>query len=647
VCGICGIIHCEADRPVNQVILRSMNNAMIHRGPDDDGYHLEPGVGLAMRRLAIIDLAGGQQPMSNEDGSIWVVFNGEIYNHVEIRKRLAAKGHILRTSCDTEVLTHLYEDEGDRFPEFLNGMFAIALWDRTKRRLLLVRDRIGIKPIYIACIDGTLVFASEIRAVIEHPEVSREIDLMAFSEYLTFEHTIPPRTMLAEVRKLPAGHMAVYEQGKLKVREYWDLRFPEVTAEDLGEQVYVERFREMFVTSVNRRLMSDVPVGVFLSGGVDSSAIVAMMSQLGVPEKRTYALGYPEGDLYGELSHASIVAKHFRTHHEELIISSQDYIEAMPSFILHIDDPISDEAGPLFMLLAKRARQDVTVILCGQGADETLGGYTLNGSQRRFDRLRRFQRLPRWLRCSVPTLIGPLLPGNLREWLARGNRDIASINAEEIHTLAWQFEPEDKRRFCPVLNEVDEHCPEIVREAYKRCDTKDPLRQILYVYIKIALAETLLMYGDKMTMAHSVELRVPFLDHELVELVAQIPSRYIVRHEPDGSYTTKSILKRAMHGILPDAILNRPKAAFPIPLKEWFQGALASYCRNVLLSDSARTSGYYDTKQVEMLLDSHCRTPTTESTLQIKNLLFFEMWRQLVLSECATDLVRELGEIMI
>lgn len=632
MCGICGLVYPRADRPVELDILRTVNNTMVHRGPDDEGYHLEPGVGLAMRRLAIVDLAGGRQPMTNEDGSIWVVFNGEIYNHQEIRKDLIARGHKLQTSCDTEVLAHLYEEKGDTFSDYLNGMFAIALWDTTNRRLLLVRDRLGIKPLYLAQTDDMLIFASELRAIIQHPKVSREVDVMAFSEYLTFQHTIPPRTILSGVQRLPAGHMAVYEKGSLTVREYWDIRFPEEHGTDLGEEVYVERFRELFATSVKRRLMSDVPLGVFLSGGIDSSSIVAMMSQLGVREKRTYALGYPEGDLYGELSHASLVAKHFRTNHEELIISSQDYRDAIPNFALYIDDPVSDDVGLLFMLLAKRARKDVTVILCGQGADETLGGYGLDWVQHRFDRIRQFQRMPRWLRYSVPAFMAPLLPKNLRSLLARGNRNISEINSEENRTLAWQFEAEEKRLYSPILRDVEEHCQDVVRETYTRSRTRDPLHQILYVYIKIALAENLLMHGDKMAMAHSVELRVPFLDHELVELVAKTPSRYIVKREADGGYTTKNLLKRAMCGILPEVILSRPKTAFPIPLKEWFQTALADYCKDVLLSNGAKTSGFYDTKQVKKLLYSHINSPTTKSTSHIKNLLFFEMWRQSALA---------------
>jgi len=635
--GICGIVHYEADRPVNQVILCSMSNTMAHRGPSGEGYHLEPGVGLAMRRLAIPDLAGGHQPVSNENGSIWVVFNGEIYNHTEIRKRLEAKEHILRTSCDTEVLAHLYEEEGDRFAESLNGMFAIALWDRTNRRLLLVRDRLGMKSLYIACVDGTLVFASALRAVMQHPEVSRVIDLMAFSEYLTFQHTIPPRTLLAGIQKLPAGHVAIYEQGKLDVREYWDLRFPPEQAKDLNEKQHVERFREAFMTSVKRCLVSDAPMGVFFSGGVDTSSVTAAMSRLGVPTIHTYTVGYPGGDLYENLGFARIVSEYFQTHQHELIISPQDYVETAPEFVLHMGDLVNDWAGILTMLLARRARQDVAVVLSGQGPDEVLGSIYLTDLQRRIDRMRRFQRLPRWLRSGGPALMSPLLPGSIRERIGRGNRDIAKVNLEELHTLAWQFEADEKRRFCPILRDVDEHCHEVVRETYERSGTEDLVFQVIYVYTKIGLAENLLMHDDKMTMPYGIELRTPFLDHELVELIAQIPSCYIIRREADGNYVTKGVLKRAMRGIVPDIVLDQRKQCFEAPIGEWFQTSLAGYCRDVMLSDSARSSGFYDAREVENLLESHRRVTLgrgifAKSTLQIKNLLFFEIWRQNVLA---------------
>lgn len=630
MCGICGIVHQHPDQPIVHPILRAMNDTLTHRGPDGEGYFVDAGIGLAMRRLAIIDIAGGQQPMSNEDGTIQVIFNGEIYNHVEIRRWLMLRGHHLTTNCDTEILPHLYEELGDEFPQRLNGMFAIALWDARRHRLLLVRDRLGIKPLYYARVNGSLIFASELRALLHYPGVQTDIDLTAFSQYLTFQHTMPPRTILTGVQKLAAGHMAIFERGALHTQQYWDWQFARETSPE-PEDHWVERYRDLLTTSVQHRLMSDVPLGVFLSGGIDSSAIVALMQRLGVADRRTYTIGYPGGDIYGELRHAHLMVNHSATTHHDLIISSQDYIDALCDFGLYIDEPVSDDVGLLFMLLSRRARQDVTVILCGQGADETLGGYTLAWAQSRFDRIRRFQRLPRWLRQSLPELLSPLLPIRTRAWLARGNRPLAALNGTEAHTLAWQFEADDKRRYCPVLHDVADPCVDIVREMYRRSGTDDPLHQILYVYTRIALAENLLMHADKMSMSQSIELRVPFLDHELVELVGRVPSKYLVRREADGHYTTKSLLKRAMRGIVPEAIWTRPKAAFPLPLQLWLQKDMAQTCQTMLLSDSARTSGLYDRAQVAALLNSHQQDPRHETMLQIKNLLFFEVWRQQVL----------------
>ncbi len=628
MCGICGIVHARTEEPVQPDVLRQMNDKMFHRGPDGSGEYLEGNVGLAMRRLAIVDLKTGQQPMYNEDRSVVVVYNGEIYNHQEIRKNLAARGHVLKTTCDTEVIAHLYEDEGDRFPLSLNGMFGIALWDTKRRRLVLVRDRLGIKPLYVAQFGDKLAFASELRALIFHPQIDREIDLMGLSEYLTFQHTMPPRTMLKHVQKLPPGTIAVFENGTLTMSQYWDMHFRNGDSEDLGEAVYVERFRELFCKSVERQLMSDVPLGVFLSGGIDSSAIVAMMSRLGVKNEHTYSLGYPQGDVYGELSHAKLVANAFETDHDELIISSRDYADALPRFVEHMDEPVSDSVSLLFMLLAKRAREDVKVILSGQGADETLGGYRLEHFQSRFDRIRRFQRIPRFLRYTLPALMNPALPTHLREWLARGNADLTDIVAKDAHTLAWQGEADVKRRMCPILADVEEHCADVVRDMYRRSRAKDPLHQILYVYTKIALAENLLMHGDRMTMAYSVEMRVPYLDHELIDLITEVPSKHLIHREADGTYLTKNLLKKAMEGFVPRPILDRAKVAFPIPLEDWFQNALAEHNREVLLSDAARTSGFYDMAEMQQLLDRHVAAPNRDSTLQIKNLLFFEMWRQ-------------------
>ncbi|MBN1202239.1 MAG: asparagine synthase (glutamine-hydrolyzing) [Anaerolineae bacterium] len=628
--GICGIVHRQADRPVDQTLLQTINNTMIHRGPDGEDYHLEPGTGLAARHLTI----GGyvtSQPASDASGSIWALVNGAILNHAELRGRLLADGHTLQMASDAEVIATLYRTGGDSFPERLEGEFAIALWDSAQRRLLLVRDRLGVKPLYFAHIDGSLVFASELRAVMQHPAVSRELDMLAYSEYLTFQHSLAPRTLLKDIQKLPPGCMVEYHDGKLSTSQYWDLRFPDAADNEFSVDQHVERFREVFALAVRQRL-PDGPIGCFLSGGMDTSSIVGMLSHLGVPEIRTYSGGYRLDESGGELSRAKIVADHFNTLHHELGFSAQDYADALPHFIRYMDDPVADEASLIRMLLTGRARDDVRVLLGGEGGDDVTAGYHCDDFCKRFDRLRRFQRLPRWLRCDVPALLSPFLPGRLRAWLARGNRDPSTIPAEEHYSMVWAFEADEKRRYFPALRDMDDHCHDLAREIYARSNTADPLSQLLYFYTKVWAAENLMMSADKMTMSHSVEFRAPFLDHRLAELCAAMPSANKVHREPDGSYTTKYILKRAMHGILPDNVIKMPKSPFQVPTQEWFQSSLAGRCRDVLFSESARTSGLYDIEQVRALFERHSQAPTLQTMIQIRNVLFFEMWRQLVLN---------------
>jgi asparagine synthase (glutamine-hydrolysing) len=632
VSGVCGIVYCQATKPVAQEILASINNTMVHRGSVSEEYHLEPGAGLAMRCQAIHNPFREQFCMSNEDGSMWAVLDGDIYNCSELRDQLLAKGHTFRTSLDLELLTHLYEEFGDRFPELLKGSFAIALWDSMNRRLVLVRDRLGVKPLYIAHMEKSLVFASELRAILRHPDVTREIDMVSFSEYLTFQTSIAPRTILTRIQKLPAGNMAVYEQGKLSMREYWDLVFPPESTKDLDERTQIEHFREAFAIAIQRCVNGNNPIGAFLSGGMDSSSIVAMMSHLGVREIHTYSSGYQKGNSIGELNNSRVVAKYFKTHHHEFAFTIKDWQEALPRCIYYMDDPVADEASVIRMLLVSWACRDVSIVLGGEAGDDVTGGYRFNSQIKRFDRIRKFQRIPYWLRQTTPAIMGPLIPGKLRDWLRRGNQDISTINAEEHYVMRWAAEAVDKRLYCPPLREVDdEHCSNLVREFYKRSGSKDPLSQMQYVFTKTWAAENMTMSANKMAMSYGLEIRLPFLDYELVELCARSPSQYKVHRESDGTYTGKYILKKAMRGMLPDEVINLPKSPFTVPLWEWLQGPLASVCREVLLSESARSSGYYDTQQVETLLKNYCESPVLQKALLIKNLLFFEMWRQIVL----------------
>jgi asparagine synthase (glutamine-hydrolysing) len=633
--GIGGIIH-NSGQPVDLARLVAISERLAHRGPDGLGYYTGAGVGLMARCLAVAG-RDHHQPATNATETIWAILDGTLYNAADLRRELTARGHRLVRGSDGELLAHLYEQMGDSFVERLVGEFACAVWDARCRRLLLVRDRLGVKPLYLAEAGGRLVFASELMAVLAYPDISRAVDLLGLSEYLTFQHTLAPRTIIKTVRKLPAGYMAIYEAGRLSLRQYWDLHFPPEEAKDRDQQAHVDRFRAAFETAIRRRLPEAGTVGAFLSGGMDSSSIVAMTCHLDRPDLLTFSAGVATNGTESELSRARLVADHFGTAHFELPFTSEAYIAALPRFIQHMDEPVADEASLLRLLLAEAARQSTTVILGGEGGDDVTGGYSFAIYQARFDRLRRFQRLPYWLREGLPLLASPLLPGRLRAWLARGNRDLATVNAEEHYAMVWAFEDAEKRRYCPLLHDCGTHCHDLARAIYADSGTTDPLSQALYFMTKVWAAENLMMSADRMTMAHGIEFRAPFLDHELVSVCAAIPSDYKVRRAAGGTYIIKAVLKEAMRDILPDAVMRLSKSPFQVPVSDWFQSVLRDCCEEVLLAERARSSGLYDLAQVRALLDRHCAAPGPASMVQIRNLLFFEMWRQSVLTPNGGD----------
>jgi len=633
MCGFCGIVHRREDRNVDMQILFRMKSVLTHRGSEEE--KIVPGKGVAIVRCGSAgDFYSKQRPRTwgNEDSKIYAILDGEIYNRTDLRKYLIEKGHHLGNSCDDEILPHLYEEAGDRFVEYLNGIFAIALYDMRRHRLILVRDRLGVKPLYFAALNETLAFASDFQVFIQHPQVDRTIDLMAFSEYLTLAHTIPPRTILKGVQKLSPGSLVIYEKGELSQFQYWDLRFPDETSKDPNIERHVEKFREAFKTAVQRPLLRNAPIGAFLSGGMDSSSIVAMLHHLGLEEIFTYSAGYQTFGSEGELSRARIVANKFGTRHREIGFSAQDYLDAVPRFISYMDEPVADEASPLRMLLAEKAKNEVTIIIGGEAGDDVTAGYTLYTDIHQFERIRRFQRIPRSLRYTLPRLLKPILPDGFSNWLSRGNRDISSIPSAEHKGMEWAFDLNEKRSYCPILTEESDHCHDVVRDIYARSGTTDPLSQILYFLTKTWVAEKLMMGAGKMTMSYGLEFRPVFLDHELVELSAQIPSRFKIYRNRDGSYTSKGILRKAMNDLLPNEIMTLPKSPFTVPLRTWLHDALLPLYNEILLSDKARTTGFYDMRQLRELLKKHTQSETPRSTKQIRNLLFFEMWRQRVLS---------------
>ncbi|MCL4517086.1 MAG: asparagine synthase (glutamine-hydrolyzing) [Firmicutes bacterium] len=635
MCGICGIFsHAGGKGEVSRPRLLKMRDSMVHRGPDDAGLYISEDrvIGLGHRRLSIVDLAGGGQPMGNEDGSIWIVFNGEIYNHAELRRDLEKTGHKYRTRSDTETIIHLYEEKGTDCLQGLRGMFAFAIWDSRQRRLFLARDRIGVKPLYYAWHDGKFLFASEIKAILEYPGISRDVDPVALYHYLTFVATPPPRTLFNGIQKLAAGHFLVVESsGRITESVYWDA----VVAKDLvntysSEEEYAERLLELLEESIRLRMMSDVPFGVFLSGGIDSSSNVALMAKALDRPVETFTVGYrgDETEGYNELDHARHVAGLFGARHHEVIISSDELIGCLPQLVYQQDEPVADPVNVPLYHVAKLARDSgVVVAQVGEGSDELFCGYEHFIKFLRFQAggWERFRRWPAFLQQAVYQT-GRAALGSRREYHKLDTIRRAVENEELFWGGAIAFSETEKRlllsegfkRRSAGLSSFD-----VVKEYYERFDRQNPdgdfLQRMTYLELKLRLPELLLMRVDKMTMATSVEARVPFLDHKLVEFALNIPTGFKIKGGP------KHILKRALAGVLPDEVIHRKKLGFGVPVKEWFKGELTGQIEAVLTRSRIRERDFFDYKYVSQLLQWH-REGRRDSSFALWNLFTLALW---------------------
>ncbi len=510
MCGIVGFSWNDKELAIQ------MTNVIAHRGPDQDGIYTDESVSLGHRRLSIIDLSEqGRQPMSNEDGSVWVIYNGEIYNFQELRERLEAKGHIFRSRTDTEVIVHAYEEYGPDCVQWFNGMFAFAIWDRPKQELILVRDRLGIKPLYYALPGQKLVFASEMKAILQVPDVERAINPQALYHYVGYEFIPAPDTMFQDIHKLPPGHYLRYKEGKAELIQYWDVQFQTAAH---PREYYEEKMRELLTESVQKRLISDVPLGVFLSGGLDSSAVVALMSRCGVEPIQTFSLGYADPS-FSELDYARIMAKHFHTQHRELIIDPITP-ELIEEAVWHLDEPMTDLSTLPFYLICKKAREHVTVCLSGEGGDEVLVGYDRFKASRAHSY---YAYLPESIRRGI---IAPLVnalpdqpqkkgPINMLKRFIQGG-----LLPEEAGHMRWQYfgTPEhDQHLFAQDIRQavvMDPFAP--IRSHLARCNSRNRLDQEIYVDLKFTMSDSVLMKVDKMSMAHALEVRVPFLDYQFV-----------------------------------------------------------------------------------------------------------------------------------
>ena len=594
-----------------------MASALVHRGPDSSGCYIDPEVGLTMRRLSIIDLETGSQPVKNEDGSVWTVFNGEIYNYAELRRGLSARGHRFSSATDTETIVHLYEDEGADLVKKLRGMFAIALWDRRRRELLLARDRLGIKPLYYAILDGRLLFASEVKAIVQLTEVARKINWRSVSHLLTALSTPPAESILEGIHKLEPGHVLVASPDRgVRIERYWEFRMEPDTSS--SEAQLEERLRDLLEESTKLHLASDVPVGAFLSGGIDSSAVVAMMARsTGAPIK-TFSIGFAE-DRFDERKYARLAASAIGTEHHETTLRPES-LDLLESLTWHLDEPFGDPSAIPTYIVSKLAAQHVKVVLSGDGGDEIFAGYEKYMVERGE---RRWRRLPGSLRRVLAT-VAKSLPDGLRgrNYL----RHISLGSAERYLDALTLFTLEEKRRLLhpdviALLDGDDPWGPETERLRAAGGHWLPPLQSL---DVRRYLPLDILTKVDRMSMAHSIEARVPLLDHKLVEFAATLPPDMNLR-----GTTTKYLFKRAMRGILPREILERPKQGFAVPLGDWFRGDLRGFIRDVLLSDTATQRGFFNTARIEQLLHAHDQGRQLD--LHLWTLVSLELWCRMFL----------------
>jgi asparagine synthase (glutamine-hydrolysing) len=628
MCGIAGVLELVRGAEVDPQVLRRMCAAMVHRGPDDEGIYTEGRVGIAMRRLSIIDVTAGHQPLSNEDGTIWIVFNGEIYNHAALREQLQARGHRYRTHCDTETIVHLYEEYGRDCVQHLRGMFAFAIWDSRKRRLFIARDRLGIKPLYYRAAADSFIFGSEVKVILAHPGVEAEFHRAALPEYLAFGYLSGRETFYEEVLKLMPGHtLELNENGEVSIRQYWDLRLTQEVSSH-SEKYYVQKYREMLEEAVSSHLMSDVPLGVFLSGGLDSSAVAALMTKIRRAPVETFSVGYSE-HAYSELPYARTVAKHIHSIHHEVSVSREDFFGALPNLIWHEDEPITWPSSVALYFVARLASERVKVVLTGEGSDETLGGYTRYAFTRRnaaFDRVYR-DLFPAMLRRKIRGSISDsnMIHAALRRklshtFLALDGNSWSSFYFDNFFSAFSAAEQQELLADDFAL-ELGEGAPYRHALEYWEHSSGDMLQRLLYTDIKTYLVE-LLMKQDNMSMAASIESRVPFLDHVLVEFAANIPAAFQLR-----GMSGKQILKKAVEDLLPHSIIYRPKLGFPTPWSGWLAGPQLDSIQEMLLESRSMDRGLFKRAAIERLFQEH-RAHHRDNYDRIWRLLNLELWQR-------------------
>jgi asparagine synthase (glutamine-hydrolysing) len=628
MCGICGKLMLGREATVSLSLVKAMADTIQHRGPDDEGYYVSGPIGLGFRRLSIIDLQSGHQPLSNEDDTIWIVFNGEIYNYQELRTFLLSKGHVLKTQSDTEVIVHMYEEFGPECLEKLRGMFAFAIWNQNDRSLFLARDRIGIKPLYYSLGDSSLIFASEIKAILADPSVARQIIPELIDRFLTFGYVPGKDTLLKGVHKLAPGHYLLIRDGKLVMREYWDLHFPEPSRSGTIEDAEGDLL-SLLAKTVDLHMIADVPVGVLLSGGVDSTGVLSFAVHATDKKVSSFTVGFSGGDVTDERPYARLAAETFGTQHHEMTITAKDFAAFIPQYVWHMEEPVCEPPAIAMYYVSKLARNYVKVLLSGEGGDEAFAGYS-----------------------NYRNLV----------WLERVKRGLPSLNrafAQGLSLANSVFHLRQAAKYVPLMNEpfpsyycsrtsnayrytgnglgevyatdfaqtIDrEHSLEPLRKLQEHVRDKNTLNAMLYIDTKTWLPDDLLIKADKMTMANSIELRVPLLDHQVIEFAASLPPDFKLR-----GFRTKYILKKALSEKIPKAIRDRKKTGFPVPYESWLRNDLKDFVWDVLMDRKSINRGFFRKDTLEGLLRANSNG--TNYSKEIFSLLSLELWQRTFL-EC-------------
>ncbi|HEU4871094.1 MAG TPA: asparagine synthase (glutamine-hydrolyzing) [Pyrinomonadaceae bacterium] len=628
MCGINGIaFSSRSGRTVSRGQLEAMRDVVRHRGPDDEGLFIDRNVGLGHRRLSIVDVAAGHQPMTNEDASLHMTYNGEIYNHADYREWLESRGHVYKTHCDTETILHLYEEHGVDCVDHLRGMFAFAIWDQPKQELFIARDRLGVKPLYyFHADDGSLYFGSEIKTIFAAGALKPALNYAALPDYLANHAPSGETTLFQGVKRLLPGHTLVWRDGKIDIKRYWDVSFVKAKDEGYSDNDYIEQWSDLFRTSVKLRLMADVPLGMFLSGGIDSSAIAAMMSTMVDEPIKTFSVAFREREA-NELEYARLIAEKYKTDHHEVVVTPKQFFAALPNLIWHEDEPLAHPSSVALYFVSHLAAQNVKVVLTGEGSDELLAGYARY--KKTVFNLAFGARYQSFTTAGIRKTIQSGIEGmpsrsKLRQKLSRTflalTPDIESIYFDNFAVYPRAMHG---ALLTPQAQERAGHSDPYaeVKRLLEQTDAKSLLDRLLYADIKTYLHE-LLMKQDQMSMATSLESRVPFLDHKLVEFTASLPERLKLR-----GWTTKYILRQSMKGVLPDAILTRPKMGFPVPIGAWFRGPYSYLLDEFVLGSRALDRGIFAPDYVRDLVQRH-RTGGENHDERLWALVNFEMWQR-------------------